>query len=120
MPVANYSTTPMLTIRLADPSDAVTMMQVHRESVFAKAANCYPQAELEEWAPGPTPDRVERVEREINDPQFIVLVAEAASELIGFGMAVPAKNDLRALYVKPNSVERVGQQHPRCTRDNSV
>jgi hypothetical protein len=99
----------MLTIRPAVRRDAAAMMEVHREAVFAKAAGHYPRAALEAWAPGATPDRVARVEQEIADPGVIALVAEAAGEVIGFAMAVPSKNELRAVYVKPNPVGGVGR-----------
>jgi GNAT superfamily N-acetyltransferase len=72
--------------------------------VFAKAAGHYSRAILEAWALGATTDRVVQVEREIADPAFIVLVAEAAGDLIGFAMAIPTNGELRAVYVKPNRV----------------
>jgi hypothetical protein len=50
-----------------------------------------------------------RIEREISDTGFVVLVAEAGGEIVGFAMAVPARHDLRVLYVKPNPIGRVGQ-----------
>jgi GNAT superfamily N-acetyltransferase len=99
----------MLTIRQATRRDAAALMQVHREAVFAKARDYYPRAALESWAPGTTADRVAQVEREIGDPRFIVLVAEAAGEIIGFAMAVPSKGELRAVYAKPNLVGLVGR-----------
>jgi hypothetical protein len=80
----------MLTIRPAVLPDAKAMMEVHRQAVFAKLAGHYPRAALEAWAPGATPDRVLQVEREIADPAFIVLVAKAAGDVIGFAVAVPA------------------------------
>ncbi len=99
----------MLKIRLATPSDAAALMRVHREAVFAKAAGHYDPARLESWSPGATPDRVARVEREIADPDFIVLVAEVEAEVVGFAMATPPQNKLQALYVKPNAEGRVGR-----------
>lgn len=57
---------------------------------------------------GVTPDRVARSERQIADPGFLVLVAEAGDELIGYGIAVPSHEQLRALYVKPNAIGRTG------------
>jgi hypothetical protein len=95
----------MLTIRPAVLRDAKTMMEVHRQAVFAKAAGHYSRAILETWAPGATADRVVQVEHEIADPAFIVLVAEAAGDLIGLAMAIPTKGELRAVYVKPNPGE---------------
>ena len=69
------------------------MMEVHREAVFAKAAGHYSRAILEAWAPGATTDRVVQVGHEIADPAFIVLVAEAAGDLIGFAMAIPTNGE---------------------------
>ena len=98
----------MLTIRPARPSDAAAMLQVHREAILSKAAGHYQQVTLDAWAVGVTADRVARFERQIVDPEFIVLVAEAGRELIGYGIAVPSHRQLRALYVKPNAIGRVG------------
>ena len=47
--------------------------------------------------------------KEIADPAFIVFVAEADDFIIGFAMANPSKNELLAVYVKPNSIGNVGR-----------
>lgn len=99
----------MLTIRPARPADAIAMMQVHREAILSKAAGHYRHSTLDAWAAGATPDRVARVERQITDPGFTVLVAEAGDEVVGYGTAVPSHGQLRALYVKPNAIGRVGK-----------
>jgi hypothetical protein len=52
---------------------------------------------------------VVQVEHEIADPAFIVPVAEAAGDLIGFAMAIPMNGELRAVYVRPNWVGGVGR-----------
>ena len=98
----------MLTIRPARPNDAFAMMTVHREAILSKAVSHYKQSTLDAWAVGATPDRLARVEQQIADPGFIVLVAEAGDEVIGYGVAVPSDEQLRALYVKPNAIGRVG------------
>ncbi|MFY9657040.1 MAG: GNAT family N-acetyltransferase [Methylocystis sp.] len=100
----------MVQIRLAHRDDAATLMRVHREAVFAKAAPFYDEAILESWSPGATPERVRRVEQEIVDPHYITLVAEHEGEVLGFATAIPSRNELRALYVKPNTVGCVGQR----------
>ena len=74
--------------------DAKAMMEVHREAVFALLTR-----HAGRLAPGATA-RVARVEQEIADPAFIVLVAETAGDLIGFAMALPSKGELHAIYVK--------------------
>lgn len=99
----------MLTIRPARPNDATAMMRAHREAIFSKAAGHYHQTTLDAWGAGATGGRVAHVEQEISDPGFIVLVAEAGDEIIGFAMAIPSKNELRAVYVKPNSIGNVGR-----------
>jgi putative acetyltransferase len=99
----------MLAIRQATQSDATAMLLVHREAVFSKAAARYAQATLSAWASGPTPDRVARVELRIADPGSIVLVAEAGDDIVGYIVATPAESELRAVYVKPNSIGHVGR-----------
>ena len=98
----------MLTIRTARPDDAVAILRVHREAILLKAAGHYPESTLGAWALGVTPERVARLAQQIADPEFIVVVAEAGEEAIGYGVAVPVREQLRALYVKPNSIGRVG------------
>ncbi len=97
-----------LTIRPARPNDAIAMTQVHREAILSKAAGHYQRSTLDAWAVGATPDRIARVEQQISDPEFIVLLAEAGDEVIGYGVAVPSRQQLRALYVKSNAIGRVG------------
>jgi GNAT superfamily N-acetyltransferase len=99
----------MLTIRPAQSGDAVAMLEAHREAVFSKAAGHYSHARLEAWSPGATSERIHSVENEIADPAFIVLVAEFESKILGFATAIPARSELRALYVRPNSVGHVGR-----------
>jgi ribosomal protein S18 acetylase RimI-like enzyme len=84
------------------------MLLVHRDAVFSKAAAQYAPATLSAWAAGPTPDRVARIELRIADPGSVVLVAEVGDEIIGYVVATPARNELRAVYVKPNSIGHVG------------
>jgi hypothetical protein len=83
-------------------------MHVRREAILSKAAGHYPRSTLDAWAAGVTPNRVARVERQIADPEFIFLVAESGGEVIGYGVAVPSHRQLRALYVRPNAIGRVG------------
>ncbi len=95
-------------IRRARPIDAAALTHVHREAILAKASAHYAPAVLEGWAMKCTPDQVVRFEQEIGDPAFIFLVAEIENEVIGFGVAVPEREELRALYVKPNAAGNVG------------
>jgi L-amino acid N-acyltransferase YncA len=98
----------MLTIRPAHPNDATAILHAQREAILSKARRHYPQPTLDSWALGGAPDRVARLEKQIADSDFIVLVAEAGGEVIGYGVAVPSRQRLRALYVRPNAIGRVG------------
>jgi putative acetyltransferase len=99
----------MLKIRPAQKNDTEALLQLHRDAVFSKAADYYDRARLESWSPGATPERIASLERQIADPKFITLVAEIEAEPVGFAMAIPSKNELRALYVKPNPLGNIGR-----------
>jgi len=98
----------MLRIRAARPNDAAALMRVHREAVFSKAASHYPQATLDAWSPGATPNRVAHIEKEIADPAFIVLVAEAGKEISGFAMAIPQRTNYAPCTSSPTQLEMLG------------
>lgn len=99
-----------LTIRPARTADAAGILRVHREAILAKASAHYNQSDLKAWAVGPTPERVARTQQQIADSEFVVLVAQTANQIIGFGVAVPSQQRLRALYVLPNEIGRVGHR----------
>jgi predicted N-acetyltransferase YhbS len=85
------------------------MLLAHRDAVLFRAAAHYAEDTLSAWAAGATPERVERLERQIADPDLVVLVAEAGGEIVGYVMAAPYKNELRAVYVRPNPIGHVGR-----------
>jgi GNAT superfamily N-acetyltransferase len=100
----------MLKIRRAVRDDATRIMLVRREAILAKAAVHYDQLILNDWAGSiDITDRVAHIKKKISDPNCIVVVAEAGDEIIGFAMAVPSKNELQALYTRPNPIGHVGQ-----------
>ena len=99
----------MLKIRRAVRDDATQMMLVRREAILAKAAAHYDPVTLNDWAGTDITDRVARIRQRISDPNCIVMVAEAGEEIIGFAMAVPSRNELQALYSRPNPVGHVGR-----------
>jgi hypothetical protein len=99
-----------LEIRRAVHNDATEIMHVRREAILAKAAAHYDQAILKDWADAiEAPDRVALIERKISDPNFVVLVAKAGDKIIGFAMADLSRNELQALYSKPNQIGNVGR-----------
>jgi L-amino acid N-acyltransferase YncA len=99
----------MLTIRVARPHDAVAMAEVRREAILSTDGEHYPAPTVEAWVTDGASDRVARYVQQIDDPQLIVLIAEAGDDVIGFAVADPTREELRAIYVKRNSVGRVGQ-----------
>ena len=86
----------------------MAMLEVRQEAILSKGRNPYTQATVDAWAADATSERAIRYTRAIADPEVIVLVAEYDDALVGFAMAVPAKGELSAIYVKPNSIGRVG------------
>jgi GNAT superfamily N-acetyltransferase len=100
----------MLKIRRAIRDDATRIMLVRRQAILAKAAAHYDQVILNDWAGAiDITDRVARIRKKISDPNCIVVVAEAGDEIIGFAVAVPSKNELQALYARPNPIGHVGR-----------
>lgn len=96
----------ILEIRPAVRDDAAEIAFVRREAILSKAAGHYDQTILHDWA-----DAVDlgRIGKRISDPNYVVLVATAAEEMIGFAMAALAKDELQALYAKPNPIGHVGR-----------
>jgi GNAT superfamily N-acetyltransferase len=100
----------ILKIRPARRGDAAEIMRVRREAILAKAGSHYDQVIVQEWAGAmDAPDRAARIGKQISDPNYLVLVAEAGGQIIGFAMANLSKNELQALYVKPNPIGKVGR-----------
>jgi hypothetical protein len=96
----------MLKIRLAVGNDAAKILKVRREAVRAKAASQYDLAVLNDWANAVD---AARIAKQISDPDYRVLVAEAGGEIVGFAMAVLSKHELKALYTKPNPIGGIGR-----------
>src|SRR3990170_4334055 len=88
-------------VRLAVMSDAESIVRTHHEAVWNTARHHYPADVLEAWAVTLTDDSYEQVRQEIADADMVVLVAESTSRIAGFGMIVPADEELRAVYVDP-------------------
>jgi putative acetyltransferase len=90
-------------VRHAVIADAEAVVAIHHAAVHETAGPYYTPDVLEAWAVKPTTASCERVRGEISDERMIVLVAEIGRRVIGFGMAVPANKELRAIYVHPDS-----------------
>ena len=85
------------------------MVRIREEAIAAKAGTHYDPHALKAWIADRSKTRIAHFDREVSDPDFIVLVAESEAGLIGYGIAVPSKNELQALYVRPNPVGGVGR-----------
>jgi hypothetical protein len=93
-------------IRPAVGDDAAEIARVRREAILSKAAGHYDQTILHDWADA---GDVGRIGKRISDPDYIVLVAAAGDEMIGFAMAALSKSELQALYTRPNPIGHVGR-----------
>lgn len=93
-------------IRLAVRSDATEILWVRQEAVLAKAASHYDPEILNDWA---NAIDAARIAKQISDPDYRVLVAEAGGEIIGFAMAVLSRHELKALYTRPNPIGGIGR-----------
>ncbi len=82
--------------------DARRFLEVHHAAVRGIAAEDYPQAVIEDWAPQPITEKG-IAEFLANPDNEIRLVAEINSEIIGIGALVVANNELRACYVAPDA-----------------
>jgi Acetyltransferase (GNAT) domain len=94
-----------LEIRAAVRSDVAEIIRVRREAILAKAASYYDPVTLSDWA---NAGDAGRIAKQISDPDYRVLIAETAGEIIGFAMVAISKQELRALYAKPNPIGNVG------------
>jgi hypothetical protein len=95
----------ILEIRIARRADVADIMKVRREAILAKAAGHYDPVIVNDWADAADAGRTAK---RISDPDYRALVAEAGGDIIGFAMAAISKQELQALYVKPNPIGRVG------------
>jgi putative acetyltransferase len=88
-------------VRPAVTADAEAIVRTHHEAVWNTARSHYSPDVLEAWAVKLADSSYEQVRREILDAELVVLVAESLSRVAGFGMIVPADEELRAVYVDP-------------------
>lgn len=89
-------------VRIAVTADAEAIVRTHHTAVCTTARHHYPPDVLEAWAVALTDESYQRVREEIADEGMVVVVAEAGARIAGFGMIVPADEELRAVYVDPS------------------
>lgn len=90
-----------VSVRPATVEDAESIVRAHYSAVHKTAARDYPQDILDEWSPAVTAERIGKFESLVRDnpENEVIVVAEIDGKVIGFGSIVPAKNELRAVYV---------------------
>ena len=93
-------------VRPARLADALSIATVHHAAVHELAAEHYPDAVLDRWAPAVSVDRAERRYRETQDDGGLCCVAESAAGIVGFGVVMPEAGEIAACYVAPGTVRR--------------
>jgi putative acetyltransferase len=93
-------------IRRATVSDAIAIAELHHAAVHQCGISFYPVEILDLWSPKPDERRIQRMRDSVVSPDEIVIVAEIDGVLGGFGTIVPAQEELRALYVRPDVAGR--------------
>ena len=93
-------------IRTASLNDAEAIADCHKEAVQKKAAAFYGADLIEEWSW--SPNRIERIRGEIQNQDFIYLVASLDGCILGYGIANPSAFELKSLCARPNKKGRVG------------
>jgi putative acetyltransferase len=93
-------------IRPAMPDDAMEIVRVHYAAVHEIASACYSREILDAWSGPPGEKRHERVRRPISSGGELFIVAEVDGVMAGFGVIVPAEQEVRAVYVHPSMGRR--------------
>jgi len=109
-------------VRGLRPSETRTFLGIHHAAIRVTAAADYPAEVIEAWAPLPiTDDLVERVLT--NAGNEIRLAAVSSDEIVGIGVVIPRRQELRACYVSPKAartgvgtaiveeIERIARAH---------
>lgn len=93
-------------IRAANPADAEAIIHVHYAAVHQIASGFYPSEILEAWSGKPGERRYQWMRNLISKGEETVVVGEAVSGVLGFGIFFPELEELRALYVHPDAGRR--------------
>ena len=104
-------------VRPAVTADAEAIVRTHHDAVWRTARTHYPPETLAAWAVKLTDDSCERVRREIADTELVVLVAESHSRVAGFGMIVPAGEELRKRSMRSTATTWSNARCIACDRE---
>src|SRR5215510_9356962 len=90
-------------LRSATSLDAAAIVRIHHRAIHTTAAPFYSPQIIEVWASPLTDAAVERAGLELTETaDRIFVVAEIDSQVAGFGIVVPSRSELRAVYVDPD------------------
>lgn len=93
-----------LRFRSARPADAGALVGVKRAGIRDVAGWDYQPAQIDAWAPDD--DAVEDFRSAIQSERFVVLVAEADDDVVGYGVLSGATGTIDAVYVHPEHTGR--------------
>jgi putative acetyltransferase len=88
-------------IRPATAADAVAIIDLHFAAVHETAAAFYPHEVLDSWSRLPDEARYQQIRDAIAKGEELFVVAQDASEVVGFGSIMPSLQELHAVYVHP-------------------
>jgi len=86
----------MVTIREATQKDREALCQIQVSAIRELGKSHYSEADLEAWTSGLSPERHGK-----HMAERFVIVAEAESEILGFGALDPDTGKVCAVYVRP-------------------
>lgn len=92
-------------IRKATVADAGAILRVHFEAVHKTAAHDYESDILAEWSSDLTEQRLNQMKNQLslNQENTVMIVVVLDGSVVGFGEIAPRNNELRAVYVLPES-----------------
>ncbi|MDZ8084378.1 MAG: GNAT family N-acetyltransferase [Nostoc sp. DedQUE12b] len=89
-------------VRCCLPSDAESVLKVHRAAIHGTASSCYPKEIIQDWASPITPSKIKAFADNTVIGEETRILAEINSQIVGFGAIVVSNSELRAVYVSPS------------------
>lgn len=87
----------MVTVREARPDDEPAILDCHVAAIEARGPEAYADAQVEAWATKEDPDY-----HVAEDGYHVVVAADDAEGVVGFGCLVVDEPEVRAVYVHPD------------------
>ncbi len=106
-------------VRPVIEADAERIAHVRYSAIQQIAANAYSRDTINAWSGPLNEDKIQQLRQVIAGARELMCVAEHRSRIVGFGSIIPARNELRAIYVDTewvrNGVGRAILQHLEAT-----